>query len=502
MATQLEHLRNLLGEVFDLRAASAVLQWDQQVNMPSGGADNRASQLSTLEGLAHQKFTSDELGRALDAAQAEAASLDPDSDDARLVRKVRRDFEKACKVPSDFVAEFARISALAQEAWTRARPANDFASFRPHLEKVFEMRRQYADFFAPFEHRYDAMLDDFEPGLKAAQVRAVFDELRPRQVALVRAIQERGRPVDDGFLHKEYDIQKQWDFGIEVAKAYGYDFGRGRQDKSAHPFTTTFGLGDVRITTRFYSNLPTSSIFSTMHETGHALYDQGSRPELDRTPLLGGTSLAIHESQSRMWENFVGRSRPFWTAFLPRLKSYFPDQLGGADLETFYRAVNKVEPSLIRVEADEATYNLHIMLRFDLELALAENSLDVRLLPEQWNAKMREFLGLTPPNDSQGVMQDVHWSTGLMGYFPTYALGNLVAAQLWERIQADLPHLNQEISQGKFASLLAWLREHIHQHGGKFEPVELLQRVVGSGLSAQPYLRYLEAKFGEIYGLS
>jgi carboxypeptidase Taq len=502
MATQLEHLRNLLGEVFDLRAASAVLQWDQQVNMPSGGADNRASQLSTLEGLAHQKFTSDELGRALDAAQAEAASLDPDSDDARLVRKVRRDFEKARKVPSDFVAEFARISALAQEAWTRARPANDFASFRPHLEKVFEMRRQYADFFAPFEHRYDAMLDDFEPGLKAAQVRAVFEELRPRQVALVRAIQERGRPIDDGFLHKEYDIQKQWDFGIEVAKAYGYDFERGRQDKSAHPFTTTFGLGDVRITTRFYSNLPTSSIFSTMHETGHALYDQGSRPELDRTPLLGGTSLAIHESQSRMWENFVGRGRPFWTAFLPRLKSYFPDQLGSADLETFYRAVNKVEPSLIRVEADEATYNLHIMLRFDLELALAENSLDVRLLPEQWNAKMREFLGLTPPNDSQGVMQDVHWSTGLMGYFPTYALGNLVAAQLWERIQTDLPRLNQEISQGKFASLLAWLREHIHQHGGKFEPVELLQRVVGSGLSAQPYLRYLEAKFGEIYGLS
>jgi carboxypeptidase Taq len=502
MGTQLERLRILLGEVFDLRAASAVLQWDQQVNMPSGGADNRALQLSTLEGLAHQKFTSDELGRALDGAQTEAASLDPDSDDARLVRKVRRDFDKARKVPSDFVAEFARISALAQEAWTRARPANDFASFRPHLEKVFEMRRQYADFFAPFDHRYDAMLDDFEPGLKAAQVRAVFDELRPRQVALVRAIQERGRPVDDGFLHKEYDVQKQWDFGIEVAKAYGYDFERGRQDKSAHPFTTTFGLGDVRITTRFYSNLLTSSIFSTMHETGHALYDQGSRPELDRTPLLGGTSLAIHESQSRMWENFVGRSRPFWTAFLPRLKSYFPAQLGSADLETFYRAINKVEPSLIRVEADEATYNLHIMLRFDIELALAENSLDVRHLPEQWNAKMSEFLGLTPPNDSQGVMQDVHWSTGLMGYFPTYALGNLVAAQLWERIQTDLPRLNQEISQGKFSSLLAWLREHIHQHGGKFEPVELLQRVVGSGLSAQPYLRYLEAKFGEIYGLS
>jgi carboxypeptidase Taq len=501
MATQLQQLRERLGEVFDLRAASAVLQWDQQVNMPSGGAANRASQLATVEGLAHEKFTSDDLGAVLAAARQEAAALDPDSDDPRLVRKVQRDYDKARKVPTDFVAEFARVSALAQETWTRARPANDYASFRPHLERVFEMRRQYADFFAPFDHRYDAMLDDFEPGLKASQVKAVFDELRPRQVALVRAIQERGRPVDDAFLHREYDVQKQWDFGIEVAKAYGYDFERGRQDKSAHPFTTSFGYGDVRITTRFYPNLPTSSIFSTMHETGHALYDQGSRPELDRTPLLGGTSLAVHESQSRMWENFVGRGRPFWTAFLPRLKSYFPTQLGSIDLEAFYRAINKVEPSLIRVEADEATYNLHIMLRFDLELALAENSLDVQGLPEQWNAKMREYLGLTPPNDSQGVMQDVHWSTGLMGYFPTYALGNLIAAQLWERIRADLPGLDEEIARGKFASLLAWLREKIHQHGGKFEPIELLQRVVGTGLSAKPYLRYLETKFGEIYGL-
>ena len=501
MATELERLRHSLGEIFDLRAASAVLQWDQQVNMPPGGAANRAAQLSTLDQLAHEKFIADAMGELLASTQTETASLDPDSDGPRLVRKAQRDFLKARKVPAEFVGEFARVSALAQEAWTRARPANDFATFRPHLEKVFELRRQYAQFFAPFDHPYDPMLDDFEPGLKAAQVKAVFDELRPRQVALVRAIQERGRPVDDSFLHLEFDVQKQWDFGIEVAKAYGYDFERGRQDKSAHPFTTTFGLGDVRITTRFYPKLLTSSIFSTMHEAGHALYDQGSRPELDRTPLLGGTSLAIHESQSRMWENFVGRGRAFWTGFLPRLKNYFPQQLGSVKIEEFYRAVNKVEPSLIRVEADEATYNLHIMLRFDLELALAEDRLDVRHLPEEWNAKMREFLGLTPPNDSQGVLQDVHWSTGLMGYFPTYALGNLIAAQLWERIQADLPRLNDEIAQGRFGSLLAWLREHLHQHGSKFEPVELLQRVLGTGLSAQPYLRYLETKFGEVYGL-
>ncbi len=502
MASHLERLRDLLGEVFDLRAASAVLEWDQQVNMPPGGAANRATQLSTLGRLAHEKFISDEVGQAFEGARGEAASLDPDSDEARLVRKVERDLTKARKVPAEFVGEFARVSALAQEAWTRARPANDFVSFRPHLEQVFDMRRQYADFFAPYDHRYDPMLDDFEPGLKAAQVKAVFDELRPRQVALVRAIQERGRPVEDAFLHLDYDVQKQWDFGLEVARAYGYDFQRGRQDKSAHPFTTSFGLGDVRITTRLYSDLLTSSIFSTMHETGHALYDQGSRPSLDRSPLLGGTSLAVHESQSRMWENFVGRSRAFWLGFFPRLQATFPNQLGPVDPEAFYRAINKVQPSLIRVEADEATYNLHIMLRFDLELALAAKSLEVRDLPAQWNAKMVEYLGLTPPDDKMGVLQDVHWSTGYMGYFPTYALGNLIAAQLWEKIQADLPRLRDEIARGQFGSLLSWLREKIHQHGSKFEPVELLQRVVGGGLSAQPYLRYLESKFGEIYGLS
>jgi len=345
------------------------------------------------------------------------------------------------------------------------------------------------------------VLDDFERGLKMPQVKAVFDELRPRQVALVRSITERGKPVDNSLLHRGYDVQKQWEFGLEVARAYGYDFGRGRQDKSAHPFTTTFGWGDVRITTRLYPNLLSSSIFSTMHETGHALYDQGSAPELDRSPLLGGSSLAIHESQSRLWENLVGRSLPFWKGFLPRLQDLFAAQLADVDLMPFYRAINKVEPSLIRVEADEATYNLHIMLRFELEIALAEDRLPVADLPAAWNEKTREYLGLTPPNDAQGVMQDVHWSSGALGYFPTYALGNLVASQLWEKISADLPGLAGKIERAEFGDLLEWLRFHIHRHGSKFEATELLQRVVGGGLSAAPYLKYLETKFGEIYGL-
>jgi carboxypeptidase Taq len=502
MPQPLEQLRSLLGEIFDLRTTSAVLEWDQQVNLPSGGAGNRAAQLSTINRLAHEKATSDEMGAALKSAEAAAAGLDPDSDDARLVRKAAYDFDKARRVPPEYVAENSRVTALAHDAWSKARPANDFAAFRPHLEDVVRLRRAYADFFAPFDHPYDPMLDDFERGLKMPQVKAVFDELRPRQVALVRAITERGRPVDNGLLHLDYDTQKQWDFGIEVARAFGYDFERGRQDKSAHPFTTTFGRGDVRITTRLYPNLLSSSIFSTMHETGHALYEQGSPPELDRTPLLGGSSLAIHESQSRLWENLVGRSLPFWKAFYPRLQGLFPSQLGNVDLTAFHRAINKVERSLIRVEADEATYNLHIMLRFELEIALAEGTLAIADLPQAWNDKMREYLDLTPPNDSQGVLQDVHWSGGILGYFPTYALGNLVAAQLWQKINADLPDLAQQVERADFSQLLGWLRGNIHRHGSKFEATELLQRVVGGGLSAAPYLKYLETKYGEIYGLN
>lgn len=502
MGSKIEALRERLNEWFDLRSASAVLEWDQQVNMPPGGASGRAYQLSTLSRIAHEMFTSAKMGAAIEAARSETRDADPDSDGARLVKKVAHDYDKAVRVPPDFVAEFSRVTSLAHEAWQKARPANDFASFAPHLEEVFRLRRAYAEFFAPYDHPYDPMLDDYEQGLTMPKVRAVFDELRPRQVALVRAIAERGTPADGRVLIREFDVVKQWDFGLEVARAFGYDFERGRQDRSAHPFTTTFGLGDVRITTRLYPNLLASSIASTMHETGHALYDQGSRPELDRTPLLGGSSLILHESQSRMWENLVGRSLAFWKAFYPRLKTYFPEQLADTDLIAFHRAMNRVEPSLIRVEADEATYNLHIMLRFDLEILLAEDRLPVSSLPEAWNDKMREYLGITPPNDSDGVMQDVHWSGGIFGYFPTYALGNLAAAQLWEKIQKDIPDLDRRIEAGQFAPLLGWLRENIYQHGSKFEANELLLRVTGSELTAAPYLQYLETKFGEIYRLT
>lgn len=362
------------------------------------------------------------------------------------------------------------------------------------------LRREYAGYFAPFDHVYDPLLDDFEPGLKTAEVQAIFQALRPQQVALIQAIAARPQ-VEDAFLRLPYPERKQWNFGVDVITRFGFDWQRGRIDKSAHPFTTSFGLGDVRLTTRVNRKRPGSFLFGTLHECGHGLYEQNIGPELRRTGLDGTASLAIHESQSRLWENLVGRSRPFWTFFYPRLQEVFPSQLKNVSLDAFYKGINKVQPSLIRVEADEATYNLHIMLRLELEIALMEGSLAVRDLPEAWNARMRDYLGITPPNDALGVLQDVHWSGGMIGYFSTYALGNLISAQLWEKIEQDLPNLDDQIAEGQFANLLAWLREKIHRHGLKFEPQDLVQRVTGSKIDPNPYLRYLRRKYGEIYQL-
>jgi carboxypeptidase Taq len=502
MSEQYAVLRKLLGEIFDLESSAGVLSWDQQTYMPAGGTETRAMQLATLSRLAHEKFTSDEMGAALEAAKEEVTGLDQVSDEARLIRKAKRDFDKLRKVPSDWVSEFTRTTSIAHPAWEKARAETDFSQFLPHLEKILKLRRQYVRFFEPYDHPYDPLLDDFEPGMKTSEVKAVFDQLRPQQVELVHNIGESGHAIDDSMLHLHYDEKKQWDFGVEVIKAYGFDFERGRQDKSAHPFTSGFGTGDVRITTRFDLNFFNTAIFSTLHEAGHALYALGTNPAFNRTPLIEGASLAIHESQSRLWENLVGRSRPFWIAFYDRLQEIFPSQLENVELETFYQAVNKVEPSLIRVEADEATYNLHIMLRFEIELALVEGRLTAGDLPEAWNNKMEEYLGLRPPDDALGVLQDVHWSAGMIGYFPTYALGNVIAVQLWTKIKEDLPDLDRQIERKEFGSLLAWLREHVHRHGAKFEPIELLQRITGSGLTAEPYLQYLLKKFGEIYGIA
>lgn len=500
MEEKLKELKEILGVVADLEYAVMVLNWDQQCYMPPGGVANRGYQLGTLQSQAHSKFVSDEVGTLLEELKTYGESLDPESDEACLIEITNRDYEKKVKVPNEFVAEFTRVTALAHGAWEEARAKDDFSHFQPHLEKIVDMRRQYADFFKPYDHVYDPLLDDFEPGMKTAEVQEIFTSLRPKQVELIKAISEKPQ-VDDSFLYLNYDEKGQWAFGEEVITKYGYDWNRGRQDKVAHPFTTRFGAGDVRITTRVDENFLNSALFGTLHEAGHAIYEQGVAPELDRTPLGEGASYAVHESQSRMYENLLGRSYDFWVHFYPQLQERFKTQLGNVDLDTFYKGINKVEPSLIRVEADEATYNLHIMLRLELEIALMEGKVAVSDLPEAWNGRMQDYLGVVPPSNAKGVLQDVHWSAGYLGYFTTYALGNLISNQLWEKINQDIPNLSSQIQKGNFAELLSWLRENVHRHGKKFKPQHLIKKVVGTTISPEPYLKYLNEKFGSIYGL-
>lgn len=500
MEDKLQQLKTKLAEITDLGQAAALLGWDQQTYMPPAAAEARGNQQAALGRVIQELSTAPELGKLLEDLKPYGESLDPDSDDARLIKVTSRDFHKATCVPTSFVVEFAQVTAMGQQGWIEARQKADFSTFQPHLEKIVDLRRQYATFFPEVAHPYDALLDDFEPGMKTQEVRDIFSALRPQQVELIKAIASKPQ-VEDSFLYQPFDEQSQWDFGVEVITKFGYDWSRGRQDRSAHPFTNGGSIYDVRITTRVDPNFLSSMLFGTMHECGHALYGLGASPALDRTGLEGGASMAVHESQSRMWENLVGRSLPFWEHFYPRLQEVFPSQLTNVPLGAFYKGINKVKPGLIRVEADEATYNLHIMLRLEIEIDLIEGKLAVKDLPAAWNARMKDYLGVTPPNDVRGVLQDIHWAFGGFGYFSTYALGNLVSAQLWEKINQDLPDLDEQIRAGKFETLLNWLRTKIHTHGRKFEPQELVQRVTGSKIDPAAYMRYLHNKYGQIYGL-
>jgi len=500
MSEKLNQLKAKLGEVSDINHAASVLGWDQQVNMPPGGGEARGQQLGTLGKIAQEKFIAEEVGRLLDDLKQEFAGADPVSDEAAMIRVASRNYDKAKRVPPEFVAEQAVVTSKAFEAWVEARGKSDFSIFAPHLEKVLGLVHKYISFFPPADHPYDTLLDDFEPGMKTADVKVIFDSLRPKQVELIKAITS-SKQVKDDFLHRKYNEKKLWDFGVDVVTQFGYDWSRGRQDKAPHPFETTFSVNDVRITTRFEAENPLATLFSTMHESGHAMYEQGVNPAYERTSLESGTSLAVHESQSRMWENLVGRSLPFWEHFFPTLKKTFSSQLDGVSLKTFYKGINKVAPSLIRVNADEATYNLHIMLRLELEIAMVEGKVKTKDLPELWNTKMKEYLGVIPPNDAKGVLQDIHWSYGSIGYFSTYALGNLVSVQLWEKINKDIRGLDDQIRKGDFSELLGWLRKNIHQHGQKFEPQTLVENVTGSRITSEPYVRYLTKKYSEVYGL-
>jgi carboxypeptidase Taq len=485
-------LRRELAQITDLRTAARVLEWDQLVMMPRGGAATRGDHLATVGRLAHELFVRDEIGELLDRAASDADGADPASDDACLVSVTRRDWEKARRVPADLQAEMTKLSSEAVEAWTIARENDDYASFRPWLDRTLELKRRYAACFPPADDPYDPLLDDFERGMRTDEVRRVFDRLEPTLRELVLAA---GEEEDEPFVTGPFPQPTQHELSVAVVRAFGAQDDNFRLDATVHPFCTSFSTQDVRLTTRYAEDdLHASSIFSTMHEAGHGLYEHGGDPALDRTPLATGCSSALHESQSRLWENVIGRSIEFWRWFYPQFRDGFGSVLADVPLETFHRAVNRPRPSLIRVDADETTYGLHIILRFGLEQDLLFGDLATKDLPEAWNTRMEELVGIRPPDDRTGCLQDVHWAGGLFGYFPTYQLGNVLSVQIWERLLSDVPDAYAQIERGAFGEIYEWLREHLYRHGRKFTPAEMVDRVAGGPIDPEPYLRYLADK--------
>lgn len=502
MHEKIGRLKERLTEVDDLNSAAYLLLWDQQTHMPAGGAEARSRQVSTLQRIAHEKFTDDAIGYLLDDLERETVGLAYDSDEAALVRVVRREYDEATKVPADFVAEVSSHCSGTFSAWTIARPANNFAALRPRLEKSLELSLRYADFFPNHAEPIDPHIALSDYGMNAATVGALFAELRGQLVPLVQAVVAQPR-ADDSVLYRHYPEADQIAFGEEVIRQLGYDFSRGRQDKTYHPFATKFSINDVRITTRINEGFLNEGLFGTIHEAGHAMYEQGVSQSLEATPLAGGTSAGVHESQSRLWENLVGRSRGFWEHFYAPLQQRFPAALGGVSLDAFYRAINKVEPSLIRVEADELTYNLHVMLRFDFERAMLNGKLAVADLPDAWNSRMEADLGIRPPDDRNGVLQDVHWFDGLIGGgFQGYTLGNIMSAQFYAAAIAAYPSIPDEIRVGVFDTLRGWLTDNVYCHGKKFDAAKLLAQATGGPLTIQPYIDYLQGKYSELYGIS
>jgi carboxypeptidase Taq len=498
----LTRLKEILAEVTDLNRAAMVLEWDQETYMPPGGVMGRAEQLSTLLRLSHVRFTTDEVGTLLETLEDELSDKPYDDDDASIVRVTRRDYDQARKIPPELVAEIARAGTIARPAWEKARKDDDFGIFAPYLEKNVELNKRLADALGYEDRPYDALLDRSEPGMTTKELAHIFEQLKQAIVPLVADIARHQDAVDDSVLYRGFDPERQLTYALDVVTRLGYDLERGRQDLSTHPFSIGFGPGDVRITTRVSKDFFNECLFGSIHESGHGMYNQGMAREIDRTPLWDGASPGVHESQSRLWENLVGRGRPFWRHFYPSLQKMFPEPLRGVDETDFHRAVNKAQPSFIRVEADEVTYNMHVLLRFELENQLLEGELKIEDVPEAWNARFKSYLGLDVPNDREGALQDIHWSFVSFGVFPGYTIGNLISAQLMEKIRVDIPDLDEQIERGEFASLLGWLRKNVHRHGRKFTPNELLERATGKPLTAEPWVAYVRDKFGALYGLA
>ena len=499
-------LKSKLLEIQHLKGAAALLSWDQETHMPAGGGQTRAEQLATLQTLAHAKFVSPEIEDLLlhhiDPTTGLATTDAIDDASKALLRETWRDFSRAKKLPSDFVNRLERECSLAQQVWGEARRRNDFMHFLPNLQTVIALKFEEIDYLGYDDCPYDALLDTYEPRATVAQLQPLFATLRHGLLELLAHVRDAASPPDDGILFQTYDNQQQLAFGELVLQGMGYDFNRGRLDLSAHPFTTSFHPTDVRVTTRVFEQDLPSCLFSCIHEGGHGLYEQSLPQEQYGTPLGEALSLGMHESQSRLWENNVGRSKAFWTHFFPLLQQHFPAQLGAVSLDTFHAALNRVKPSLIRVEADEVTYNLHIMVRFEIELALIEKQVEVKDLPGLWREKMQEYLGIAPERDAEGVLQDVHWSLGALGYFPTYTLGNLYASMFFQQACQEVPALETEIQRGHLLPLKNWLNYNIHQCGRQYSAADLLHLVTGRTLSVEPFLSYLQTKIGDVYGFT
>jgi carboxypeptidase Taq len=485
-----------------LSSVESLLGWDERTLMPPAAGEYRAEQMTFLSGMIHRRETDPQLGAWLSELADGPLAKDPHSDTGAVIRELKREYDKKVKLPQSLVEELTRTSVLGQQIWVEARKNNDFASFRPLLEKMVSLKRSEADALGYEEARYDALLDNYEPRARTAEVAKVLSALRDQLVPLVTAIRSSGRQADLSIVERHYPAAAQREFGQRIAAQFGFDFNRGRLDVTTHPFCSEMGPHDCRITTRYNEHHFNEAFFGILHEAGHGLYDQGLRADEYGLPTGAYISLGIHESQSRLWENLVGRSRAFWDYAYPIAQQAFAEALGNVPLESFYFAINDVRPSLIRVEADEVTYNLHILIRFELEQSLINDDLPVGDLPAAWNEKYRDYLGLTPPNDTDGVLQDIHWSAGLFGYFPTYSLGNLYAAQFFAQADRDVGGLEAMFRRGEFAPLRRWLVEKIHSQGRRYTASQLVERVTGAPLSHDGLMRQLRGKFAPLYGLS
>lgn len=495
--SKLQQIRDHVVETARLESILALLDWDQQSYMPTGASEYRAEQITLLTGMVHRRNTDPRLGEWLAEIGDETGSGDVQV--AATLRNVRRDYERATKMPADLVEELARCTSLAQQVWVEARKDDDFEQFRPKLEQMVSLKQQQADALGFDDCRYDALLDEYEPEMVTAELRPILEGLRQALVPLVQSIMKSSKSAPVDLLHRSYPVDVQSRIGIEAAKAIGFDFQDGRIDVAHHPFCTTLGPRDCRITTRYDEQFFSSAFFGTLHEAGHGVYEQGLPSEWFGLPPGKAVSLGIHESQSRLWENQVGRSKEFWEYFLPIAKRHFPQAMDDVSLDNWFWAVNAIQPSLIRVEADEATYNLHIIVRFELEQELINGTLAVADAPTAWNERYEKYLGVVPETNADGILQDIHWSCGLFGYFPTYSLGNLYAAQLFEAADGDLGGLDSQFSSGEFHPLLQWLREHVHGPGQCYSARELVKRATGHELSHDALMRHLTDKLRPLY---